>query len=154
MQLGMYCNKGMANGLSEYSSLSVDAAEEMGDEVISNMQNSINKISAWANSGIESEPTIRPVIDMSELQRQAGSIGGMFNAQAISVNADMAAGISNRMYNASASQNGSTTNNSYDQSTQTINNTFNITGDNPKEIANEVSKILQHQVNRRSVTWA
>ena len=78
----------------------------------------------------------------------------MFNAQAISVNADMAAGISNRMYNASGSQNGSTTNNSYDQSTQTINNTFNITGDNPKEIANEVSKILQHQVNRRSVTWA
>lgn len=154
MEFGKYCDEGLAIGLTKYASLASDASESIGDDTISNMQNSINKISAWANSGIESEPTIRPVLDMSELQRQAGSIGGMFNAQAISVNADMAAGISNRMYNASGSQNGSTTNNSYDQSTQTINNTFNITGDNPKEIANEVSKILQHQVNRRSVTWA
>ena len=36
----------------------------------------------------------------------------------------------------------------------TINNYFSITGDNPREIANEVSRILQQQVERRDAVWA
>ena len=34
------------------------------------------------------------------------------------------------------------------------NNHFDIRGDNPKEIADEVSHILQKQVERRNATWA
>ena len=41
----------------------------------------------------------------------------------------------------------------YDNSQHTIENHFSITGDNPKQIANEVSRILQRQVNRRNATW-
>ena len=56
---------------------------------------------------------------------------------------------------AMSNQNGVTTNNSYDQSMHASNyNTFNITSNNPKEVANEVSKILQNQVNRRETIWA
>ena len=33
-------------------------------------------------------------------------------------------------------------------------NTFNITGSNPKEIAEEVSNIIQRQVERRDASWA
>ena len=36
----------------------------------------------------------------------------------------------------------------------TITNHFSITGDNPREIANEVSRILQQQVERRDAVWA
>jgi len=35
-----------------------------------------------------------------------------------------------------------------------VNNTFNITGSNPKEIANEVSRIIQKQIERRDTAWA
>ena len=33
-------------------------------------------------------------------------------------------------------------------------NTFNISGNNPKEIAEEVSNIIQRQVERRGASWA
>ena len=36
----------------------------------------------------------------------------------------------------------------------TIENTFNIRGSNPEEIAEEVSNILQRQIERRDATWA
>ena len=35
-----------------------------------------------------------------------------------------------------------------------ITNTFNITGDNPQAIANEVSKIISKQTQRESAVWA
>lgn len=35
-----------------------------------------------------------------------------------------------------------------------ISNTFYITGNNPKEIADEVSKIIQKQIDRRKAVWA
>ena len=154
IKIGKFIDEGLAIGLSNYSYTSENAAESMSEDVLSMMQNAITRAAQWANSGIDVSPTIRPILDMSELQKQASSINGMFGSETIGVNANMASGIASRMNASLGSQNGSTTNNSYDQSTQTINNTFHVTGDNPKEIANEVSKILQKQVNRRSVTWA
>ena len=41
-----------------------------------------------------------------------------------------------------------------DNDSATMNNTFNINGTNAKEIASEVSKILQTQVERRAASWA
>ena len=154
IKIGEFIDEGLAIGLSNYSYTSENAAESMSEDVLGMMQNAITRAAQWANSGVDASPTIRPILDMSELQKQASSINGMFGSETIGVNANMASGIASRMNASLGSQNGSTTNNSYDQSTQTINNTFHVTGDNPKEIANEVSKILQKQVNRRSVTWA
>ena len=151
---GMYMNEGLAIGIRQSSGLASKEAMLSSDKVLSNMQNSINKVSAWANSDIDSNPTIRPILDLDEIKKQANQINSMFGTESIGVNADMASAISNRMNTSSGIQNSSTTNNSYDQSTQTINNTFNISGNNPKEIANDVSKILQEQVNRRSTVWA
>ena len=37
---------------------------------------------------------------------------------------------------------------------EVINNTFNITGANAKDIADEVSRVLQIQVDRRKAKWA
>ena len=35
-----------------------------------------------------------------------------------------------------------------------VNNTFNIYGDDPRAIADEVSRIIQRQVERREASWA
>ena len=37
---------------------------------------------------------------------------------------------------------------------EVINNTFHITGANAKDIADEVSRVLQIQVDRRKAKWA
>ncbi len=154
-ELGMYCNKGLANGLSEYSGLSTNAAVQMGEDIINRMQAAVNAVNMMAQSGVDAQPTIRPVYDMSELEAQANQINGLLDAGFIGVSADMASSVSRHMGAARNNQNGSTTTNSYDQSMHASNyNTFNITSNNPKEVANEVSKILQNQISRRETVWA
>ena len=154
-ELGMYCSKGMANGLSEYSGLSSNAAVQMGEDIIDRMQAAVNAVNMMAQSGVDAQPTIRPVYDMSELEAQANQINGLLDAGSIGVSADMASSVSRHMGIARNNQNGGTTTNSYDQSMHASNyNTFNITSNNPKEVANEVSKILQNQVSRRETVWA
>lgn len=154
-ELGMYCSKGMANGLSEYSGLSDNAAVQMGEDIIDRMQAAVNTVNMMAQSGVDAQPTIRPVYDMSELEAQANQINGLLSSGSIRVSADMASSVARHMSADMSNQNGVTTNNSYDQSMHASNyNTFNITSNNPKEVANEVSKILQNQVSRRETVWA
>lgn len=154
-ELGMYCSKGMANGLSEYSGLSSNAAVRMGEDIIDRMQAAVNAVNIMAQSGVDAQPTIRPVYDMSELENQAEQINGLLGSGYIGVSADMASSVSRHMGITRNNQNGGTTTNSYDQSMHASNyNTFNITSNNPKEVANEVSKILQNQVSRRETVWA
>ena len=154
-ELGMYCVKGMANGLTEFSSLSTNAAVQMGEDIIGRMQSVISEATMMAQSGVDTQPTIRPVYDMSELEDQADKINSLLDTGYIGVSADMASSVSRHMGASRNNQNGVTTNNSYDQSTHASNyNTFNITSNNPKEVANEVSKILQNQVSRRETVWA
>ena len=154
-ELAMYCVKGMANGLNEYSGLSSDAAVQMSEDIVNRMQSAINAVNMMAQSGVDAQPTIRPVYDMSELESQASQINDLLGAGSIGVSADMASSVARHMSAAMSNQNGVTTNNSYDQSMHASNyNTFNITSNNPKEVANEVSKILQNQVNRRETIWA
>ena len=154
-ELGMYCVKGMANGLNNYSSLSTNAAVQMGEDIIGRMQQVIDTITMMAQSGVDTQPTIRPVYDMSELEDQADKINGLLDTGYIGVSADMASSVSRHMGISRNNQNGVATNNSYDQSTHASNyNTFNIQSNNPKEVANEVSKILQNQVSRRETIWA
>ena len=50
-----------------------------------------------------------------------------------------------------ANQSGNTPTNT-DNSTN--NNYFNITSNNPKEVANEVDRILQQRADRRKSAWA
>ncbi len=154
-ELAMYCVKGMANGLNEYSGLSSDAAVQMSEDMVNRMQSAINAVNMMAQSGVDVQPTIRPVYDMSELEAQASTINDLLGAGSIGVSADMASSVARHMSASMSNQNGVTTNNSYDQSMHASNyNTFNITSNNPKEVANEVSKILQNQVNRRETIWA
>ena len=153
-ELGMFCNKGMANGLTEFAKLSTNAAVSMGEDVVNKMQSVITKADMMAQSGVETQPTIRPVYDMSELEDQANQINDLLGSASIGVSADMASSVSRHMGMARNDQNVGNTTNTYDQSMHASNyNTFNITSDNPKEVANEVSKILQNQVTRRETVW-
>ena len=153
-ELGMFCNKGMANGLIEFTKLSTNAAVSMGEDVIDRIQSVINQANMMAQSGVEAQPTIRPVYDMSELEDQAKQINDLLGSEYIGVSANMATSVARHIGIARNDQNVGNTTNTYDQSMHASNyNTFNITSDNPKEVANEVSKILQNQVTRRETVW-
>ena len=53
-------------------------------------------------------------------------------------------------YSGASAGTATTTNNN----NQSITNTFNISGDDPREIAEEVSRIIQQQIGRRNTVWA
>ena len=117
------------------------------------MKKAIVKVASAGNSNTVSAPTIRPVIDMSSAKTSISHMKGMLSSNAINTNAALASDVARSSASRKGlSQNESTTNN-YDSSQHTIENHFNITGDNPREIANEVSRIIQNQINRRSATW-
>ena len=107
------------------------------------------------------DPTIRPVFDLSEVQNGIGTAGKMMS--------DMDGydidGSFNMARQASNGVNSNTANvTSLDELTRSIQklaqnptnqmeNTFNITSDNPKEVAEEVSRILDKQYQRKATTW-
>ena len=74
----MYSDKGLANGLIKYSNVVTKAAGNVANDMVDVMKNSISKISV---DGLDSQPTIRPVFDMSSVEEGANAINGLFAKQ-------------------------------------------------------------------------
>ena len=79
-ELGMYSDKGFAVGLMQYASVVSSSATQVGKEAVSSLSNSISRISSMVTDGMDAEPTIRPVLDLSNIQNGVKSVNGMFNA--------------------------------------------------------------------------
>lgn len=77
-EIGMYSDKGLAKGLIKYSNVVTKAAGNVANNMIDVMNNSISKISV---DGLDSQPTIRPVFDMSSVEEGANAINSLFDKQ-------------------------------------------------------------------------
>lgn len=77
-KIGMYSDKGLAKGLIKYSNVVTKAAGNVANNMIDVMNNSISKISV---DGLDSQPTIRPVFDMSSVEEGANAINSLFAKQ-------------------------------------------------------------------------
>lgn len=77
--IGEYAGEGLVNALGDYASNVYTAGSEIGSEAVSGLKSAISKISDVVNSDIDSQPTIRPVLDLSDVTAGADSINGMFN---------------------------------------------------------------------------
>ncbi|MCD8372953.1 MAG: hypothetical protein LUD27_06615, partial [Clostridia bacterium] len=163
MEYGQYMDEGLANGIDSYAGEVEEATEGMGEDAINGMQNALEQVATLAESGEFSEPTIRPVMDLSEIQNGAGQISQLMdnlNGYNVNGSVDIAQRTSNSMSSGTDSSESSLLSGlakSMQKIAQnqpsTFENTFNITGDNPKEIAEEVSRIIEKQVQRRNASW-
>lgn len=159
-EYGEYIDKGLADGIKDYAYEVENATGELGDVSMDGMESAIDKISSLMDSEFE-DPTIRPVFDLSEIQNGVGSVGKMMSdmdGYNIDGSFNMARQASNGMTS------GASDVTSLDELTKSIRqlaqnpasqmeNTFNITSDNPKEVAEEVSKILDKQYQRKATAW-
>ncbi len=154
-EIGGYFSEGFAIGISDKSNLSEKSSETMANNAKNALQNAISKIPSLLND-IDDQPTIRPILDLSNIQNgidyMNNNISGEYKASINGSNdlANSAARGINRYKMSSFNDTKQPTNNV----AQTISNTFNITGDNPNEIALEVSRIIQKQLNRKETVWA
>ena len=76
--IGQGIDEGIVVGLEQYKGAVVGASEEVGNSAITSMSNAISSISDVIDSDIDSQPTIRPVLDLSNIESGAGAIDGMF----------------------------------------------------------------------------
>lgn len=157
-KLGVFSGQGFIIGLDSYGSKVANASSKVGTGAVNAMSNAISGISDIVNSDIDSQPTIRPVLDLSDIQNGGKQLYSMMNqydgytmggSLAIANSASRSMPYNKSIINDSTNKPSTVIPNQ----TMTQQNTFNITGNNPKDIANEVSRILQKQVERRDVIW-
>ena len=79
ISIGKYVDEGMIVGINKLSSKVADASSNVGKEAIDGMTNSISKIQDLINSDIDYQPTIRPVLDLSDIRAGANDINGMLD---------------------------------------------------------------------------
>jgi len=159
-QFGKFIDMGLVNGLEDYSDRVGYASEDVGQSAIDSMSNALSGLSDFVNDEMDADPTIRPVLDLTDVANGINTMDGMLDSNrsiglAAASSADMNRRIVAQNNNIAAieslraSLSGMTTGNTVNQ-----NNTFNISGDDPKAIAEEVNNILQNQIDRKDAVWA
>lgn len=77
--IGMSVPEGFAMGIDKLGGMVKNSAVEMADGAIDGTRTAIARIADAINSDIDTQPTIRPVLDLSDVQSGANSLSGMFN---------------------------------------------------------------------------
>ena len=78
-KIGENVDLGMVNGIRAYLGRIGDAGTSMGRKAIDSMKSAIAHVSDIVNGEMDAEPTIRPVLDLSNVQNGVGKINSLFS---------------------------------------------------------------------------
>ena len=161
MEIGRYVDEGLAVGIDKYAKTAIDATEDMGNDTISSISSVLSNISDYINDEMDADPTIRPVLDLSNITDGAQTINDLLSGDramnmAASSNMSMNAALANQANTQLMLAELRDALSGFGENHESVvnNNTFNISGSNPKEIADEINKILQEQMVREDSVWA
>ena len=84
MQIGKWTVMGMEKGLDNNSYRVANSASNMADSAINAMRSSIARVASVVNDNIDTQPTIRPVLDLTDVQNGARSLNGMLDGSQLS----------------------------------------------------------------------
>lgn len=77
--LGENAGQGFVNGLLAYVAVAANAAKQLSDSTVDGAQNGINLLSDIVSDDFYGEPTIRPEVDLTNVQRSVQDIAKMFS---------------------------------------------------------------------------
>lgn len=77
--IGEYTAEGFAQGIDRMAYAVQSSAVSMSDTAITSVSKSIAQIAEAVNTDIDTQPTIRPVLDLSDVRSGASSISGLFD---------------------------------------------------------------------------
>lgn len=80
-KVGRFSDEGMAQGLNQYAGLVADASANVGETAVDSMSKAISGIADRLDSGMETDPTIRPVLDLSDITDGVSQIDDMLYSQ-------------------------------------------------------------------------
>ena len=78
MQLGRYVTLGFAQGISSLSNAAETATEDLGEDSVSALESVIKRIFDTTIEGMDTNPRITPVLDLSQVQTGLDTLDGMF----------------------------------------------------------------------------
>lgn len=134
-EIGMYAVKGLVKGFDDNAYLSNNAATKLADSAINNLKATISRIYDTVDSELDTQPTIRPVLDLSGVESKAAKLNAMMSR-------DLAMGISARM----SGRNNETNQNGVGNSETT--NQYNFTQNNYSPKALSRSEIYRQTKNQ------
>ena len=76
-EVGDYGGEGFVNAFSDYSGRAYKAGSGMANKALSGVSKAISKVNDIVNSSIDTQPTIRPVLDLSDVSSGVGMIDNM-----------------------------------------------------------------------------
>lgn len=85
MEVGKFSMQGMAVGLSRYSTLVSDSATRVGQTAVRSLKDSLFDLNTMALADMDMNPTITPVLDLTNVKKNAESISGFFAIKPLSV---------------------------------------------------------------------
>lgn len=77
-KLGNFFGLGFINGIHEYTSDAYSESYNMADEARKGLSRAISKVNDILNDDRTNQPTIRPVLDLTDIESGAGRINGLF----------------------------------------------------------------------------
>lgn len=123
-RIGGFFGMGFVNSLIDYTDKSYDAGASVAKSAKEGLRNAVSKISDFIENGIDSQPTIRPLLDLSDVTEGVGRLSALLSRnQAMKISAGM------EREGGSVVQNGGTT--------PTSGNNYNFTQNNysPKALS-------------------
>ena len=165
IEIGKFVSLGLANGILKNISTIAAASRDLADTAIDPVQAAAERISAILEEGDAGlNPVITPVIDLSKVSEGAEKVSSIFKGLDLSSAYDKALEVSSSVnrYKEYKKRNSSSSlaegftkslGKLSEKSQQVFNNTFNITSTDPKGVAEEVSKKIQSEVERRKAVW-
>ena len=88
--VGDYAVQGLTNALSDGQKSAQSAGSNVATASLAGLQNSLNMISALMNSGLDTSPTITPVIDDSQVRMGIQRVNGMLTNLTVGQNIALA----------------------------------------------------------------
>ena len=78
-KVGDFAGQGFTNAIKDYEVTASKAGKDMGNSATKGLSDAIAKIKDLFGKDFDSTPTIRPVLDLSNVQNGMGSLSGMFS---------------------------------------------------------------------------
>lgn len=144
-EIGAFFVEGFANSIRDNMIDSTRQSTTMAEKAKEALSNALTDVSRVLEGDMDLNPVITPVVDLSNIK----SIPNLFDD---SYTANIATNVSRSLTPSRSGLPGDQSNAGKVYYT-TVQNEFNITGTNAEEIADEVSRIIQLQVERRDAVW-
>jgi len=87
---GVFSAQGMVNGLDDMSGAVAKAAEGVGNDALDALGQTLSGVSDLMSSGIDLNPTITPVLDLSSIKKNSSQIGSLLAVKPISIDSSLA----------------------------------------------------------------